>query len=386
MKFSEISIESLRGVGNVELTLDPAQRVFTLFGANGVGKTKCLEALFQYCLFFNKTFLDVTASEALKVDSIVMEKVDDHQGRLFPRHEVMKKGYVNISSLTSGGLINPINPFLHDLPVVFLGASQRATIEKKPSSIGAIGNFPARKKASMQTIMEALNNHQLASLGMTGGVRAWIIARAQSVNPYQKSEDNRQVEIDALLKLLHEVDDRIDQKFLQIDGSNQVFVKIEGETRELGQLSSGFTSVLKLMQAIISGYAGFTNEVNLTHVRGIVLIDEIESHLHLEWQSKIVLLLKKMLPNTTFFIATHSPLVLTQLDEGEAYQLKRDMTDGVVHSHRITAPNKQALIDILREGFGVDMNVLKRERMSADSQAAAKKRLLDLLKSSGADL
>ncbi|MES2944635.1 MAG: AAA family ATPase, partial [Pseudomonadota bacterium] len=207
----------------------------------------------------------------------------------------------------------------------------------------------------------------------------WFVTLAQSANPYQKQEDNRKVEIDTLLQLLHQVDGRFDPTFLQIAGDNRVSLKVHDQITELRHLSSGFASLLKMLQAIISGYANFTNEVQLAHVKGIVLIDEIESHLHVEWQSKIVLLLKKLFPNTTFFIATHAPLVLTQLEEGEAYQLRRDENDGVVRSHLITAPNKQALVDVLREGFGVDVNALKRERMSPESQALAKKRLLELI-------
>ena len=75
---------------------------------------------------------------------------------------------------------------------------------------------------------------------------------------------------------------------------------------------------------------------------------------------------------------------MTQLEEGEAYLLRRDTDDGVVRSHLITAPNKQALIDVLREGFGVDVNALKRERMSPQSQEAAKQQLLALINDHGA--
>ncbi|TAG34993.1 MAG: ATP-binding protein [Polaromonas sp.] len=214
---------------------------------------------------------------------------------------------------------------------------------------------------------------------MHTGLEQWLVALAQSVNPYQKQSDNRQAEIETLLRLLNQIDDRFDPEFLQIAGDSRVSLKVHGQVTELRHLSSGFASLLKMLQAIISGYANFTNEVQLAHVKGVVLIDEIESHLHVEWQSKIVLLLKKIFPNTTFFIATHAPLVLTQLEEGEAYQLHRDKKDGVIRSQLITAPNKQALIDVLREGFGVDVNALKRERMSPESQEAVKKRLLDLI-------
>ncbi|MDQ7015654.1 MAG: AAA family ATPase [Gammaproteobacteria bacterium] len=113
-------------------------------------------------------------------------------------------------------------------------------------------------------------------------------------------------------------------------------------------------------------------------MKGIVLIDEIESHLHLGWQVNIIPLLKKLFPNTTFYITTHSPIVISQLEEGEAYQLKRD-ADGVVRSQLISAPNKAAMVDVLKDAFGIDLNRIKLDHASPEKQQQAKQDLLDLL-------
>ena len=48
---------------------------------------------------------------------------------------------------------------------------------------------------------------------------------------------------------------------------------------------------------------------------GIVLIDEIELHMHPSWQRKILNVLKKTFPNIQFIITTHSPVVLSEADE-----------------------------------------------------------------------
>ncbi len=48
---------------------------------------------------------------------------------------------------------------------------------------------------------------------------------------------------------------------------------------------------------------------------GVVLIDEIELHMHPSWQRKILPVLKKCFPNIQFIITTHSPQVLGELDE-----------------------------------------------------------------------
>jgi len=166
---------------------------------------------------------------------------------------------------------------------------------------------------------------------------------------------------------------------MEISGDDRVSLKIENQKRELSQLSSGFASILKLIQAIVSGYGYFTNETNLQHVKGIVFIDEIESHLHLTWQANIIPLLKTLFPNTLFYITTHSSIVLSQLKEGEAYTLYRD-DSGTVKSRKIEAPNKAALVDIMKDVFKVDLNQMKLENSNADEQQEAKSTLLQLLK------
>ncbi|ECV8341821.1 AAA family ATPase, partial [Salmonella enterica subsp. enterica serovar Enteritidis] len=144
------------------------------------------------------------------------------------------------------------------------------------------------------------------------------------------------------------------------------------------ELSSGFISVVKIIQSIISAYSAFTNATDLLNVKGVVLIDEIESHLHIEWQTKIVPTLKNLFPNTTFYIATHSPLVLSQLAEGEAYLLKRD-ADGVVRSQEINSPNTRLLANVMRDTFDVDLNQLKRDNIANIDQTKVKQKLLALM-------
>lgn len=65
---------------------------------------------------------------------------------------------------------------------------------------------------------------------------------------------------------------------------------------------------------------------------GIVLIDEIETHLHLSLQKAILPMLTKVFPNIQFIVTTHSPFVLNSLSDSVAYDLEKqlrleDLTD-----------------------------------------------------------
>ena len=54
---------------------------------------------------------------------------------------------------------------------------------------------------------------------------------------------------------------------------------------------------------------------------GIVLIDEIDSHLHPEWQRQIGFCLKERFPNIQFIVTTHSAMICQAADENMIYHL-----------------------------------------------------------------
>lgn len=60
-------------------------------------------------------------------------------------------------------------------------------------------------------------------------------------------------------------------------------------------------------------------------MEGIVLIDEIETHLHLELQKNILPILTKLFPNLQFIITSHSPFVLSSLDHAVIYDLEKNI-------------------------------------------------------------
>jgi predicted ATPase len=369
---TDVKIKNLRGVGCVELHLDPKQRVFTLFGANGVGKTKCLEALYQFLLCTNKDFAQ---KRSFKYKWSLMTDMSTNRGTFGIPNRYINNSNDDFSFKDAFEGNNVI--YWHSFPVVFLGANRRADMVGDRHVQKIMGVVADRRKYYFDETHQTFMSGSLNSLGMMGDTRAWFVTRARSGNRHQKDADNREIEIDTVVSMLHDIDSRIssDPKDLKIGGDDRVFLTIEGQERELGELSSGFASLVRMIQAIVAGYAAFTNEVQLQNVRGIVLIDEIDGHLHASWQASIIPRLKKLLPNTTFYIATHSPLVLVQLLQGEAYSLRRH-DDGVVRSEIIDYPNRRLFVDVLDDALGVDLNKFKLASMEDDDQSELKQRLL----------
>jgi predicted ATP-binding protein involved in virulence len=93
--------------------------------------------------------------------------------------------------------------------------------------------------------------------------------------------------------------------------------------------------------------------------------------------------LRNTFPNVQFILTTHSSLVLSQLQTGEAYRIACD-DKGVGSLEIIENPNKTALIDMLKDVFDVDLNAMKRAQMSGMEQKQAKADLLALIREASA--
>ncbi|MCL6746436.1 ATP-binding protein [Kosakonia sp. R1.Fl] len=94
----------------------------------------------------------------------------------------------------------------------------------------------------------------------------------------------------------------------------RIYLKQNGKAPfRLDQLSSGFSSVLSI-------YADLLVKVELEklsrhEISGIVLIDEIDAHLHVTLQKKVFSFFNSSFPNIQFIITTHSPFVVQSVSD-----------------------------------------------------------------------
>ena len=97
------------------------------------------------------------------------------------------------------------------------------------------------------------------------------------------------------------------------------------KTLELDQLSGGQRAVLALAADLAWRMAqGNPHLDDPLGSEAIVLIDEIELHLHPSWQQRILTDLRRTFPNTQFIVSTHSPQVLTTVEPEHVVELARE--------------------------------------------------------------
>ena len=94
----------------------------------------------------------------------------------------------------------------------------------------------------------------------------------------------------------------------------------DGTQLDFNHLSEGYAAIINIVSEIIMRMEAIENG-NFT-LPGIVLIDEIETHLHVKLQKKIMRLLTTFFPNIQFIVTTHSPFVLTSLDDAVVFDME----------------------------------------------------------------
>ena len=95
---------------------------------------------------------------------------------------------------------------------------------------------------------------------------------------------------------------------------NDVLFKEKGYSLTLDNLSEGYTSIIIFICDLLSRLSATTAD-DVFKAKGVVLVDEIDQHLHPKWQRKIVRKLRSLFPNIQFFFSTHSPMIIQGASE-----------------------------------------------------------------------
>ncbi len=113
-------------------------------------------------------------------------------------------------------------------------------------------------------------------------------------------------------------------------GTPTMIVEKDGEELDVNQLSQGEKSLLALVGDIARRLALLNPGLdNPLEGEGVVMIDEVDLHLHPKWQHDLIDKLVKTFPNVQFILTTHSPHVISDrpdiliyaLDDGELTQV-----------------------------------------------------------------
>ncbi|MGH1330214.1 MAG: AAA family ATPase [Paracoccaceae bacterium] len=110
----------------------------------------------------------------------------------------------------------------------------------------------------------------------------------------------------------------------------RIIIETGGGNTPLSQMSVGYKSVVAMACDIIREMMYHYD--NIEYASAVVLIDEIETHLHPRWKMRIMNLLRRAFPRIQFIVTTHDPLCLKGMYDGEVFVLQRADEDASVQT------------------------------------------------------
>jgi len=353
-----------------EISIDFESGVNILIGENGVGKTTILEGISRNLSWISNNILRESNSASVlndfDINNFAKDKgVGEGLGycefackfnygkkshiagsltRSIKGSNVNKKSnlkeYKNISSIWRNfNSINEIN-----LPVFALYSVDRMKVKNNTSTdkddfrrfdvynniLNNSTDFNIFVKWLIQIIKIKNNNRYNKLLNQINELKSFIQGDNEAIiellNEKEKeynflknnSENNHQIDnveiIENIFKIIYS-----DFKCIKLEmdsGKDELILQFNNNFININQLSDGERLYLGLLSDIAMRLILLNPKLrNPLEGHGIILIDEIELHLHPRWQQQVVLNLQKIFPNIQFILTTHSPHVLSTVDK-----------------------------------------------------------------------
>jgi len=284
LRITRIVLENIRCFENIDLDLADQNGPVTLsviLGDNGVGKSTLLRSI---ALGLSSPKV---APALMETSGLSWLRRDTTQGRI--RLEFSDGDYsellINFEHYGERIIEHTCAESSQQILVCGYGASRRGFGDK------SVTNYSLREAVSSLFSYEArLQSPEL------------ILRRLLSPDGTMSGQSGQEILkwIDNVL-LLPEGSTRLGQSGLEISGP-------WGDFTPVGALVDGYKATLSWILDFL-GWVMFHNHTRLqSGVSGIVLIDEIEQHLHPHWQRRIYSLLNNQFPGVQFLTTTHSPL------------------------------------------------------------------------------
>lgn len=331
---TEIKIEELRHLSNLTIELKKDKRTnLLLTGKNGSGKTTVLQAVKKYLNAIADNQFSALNSSMLSNLMHSKERMQE-AGSEDERYQAQKN---------YGIWLNEIKRYKDGIDVTFNDEDGLDGLYQNGKFI--LAYYSADRKTEIRKISgveEVILDTSYNLDANPGTTLLKYLVHLKTQQAYARNEgDMETVEVleqwfDRFTEALKTLLDDPELK-LEYDYKNYNFQIIEEGRKPFGfdQLSDGYSAAIQIVaDLILRMEQKWLKKGNLStyDTEGIVLIDELETHLHIALQKKILPFLTTFFPKIQFIVTTHSPYILNSIEECVIYDLEKqirmeDMSD-----------------------------------------------------------
>lgn len=304
MKIKKIDIKDVGGIRDLHIKFNDNMNI--LCGPNSIGKTTVIESV---------------ASMFMYGTPAVKRHVGCEKGEISANVEIngeIKNVGISLSKFTPEENDNIISFSDQSLKLLSIKVDRNFQYSK----LAAIPSDPQRN------VTEAWNE---ARTGIKyDEVKGWLVNRfLYSAQPNSLSA--QQLSNYELARKCFGIIDSTYSFSRVLASTNDIMVNTPQGEIYYEYLSSGFKSLLSILFKIIKEIEFRFKEHNMraSDFDGIILIDEVEEHLHPEWQEQILRVLRITFPNAQFIVTTHSPHVIQTAEPNEILALCLDENNNV---------------------------------------------------------
>lgn len=374
-----------------EINIDLNGKNLILVGANGVGKTSILNAIYESInieLGKNKSKIDSIKST---LDSYVdeMNKYPEGSNEYISKLDSIKYFEKELSKFNSPltVLIPNINDFIKNFntkKAIKSNFSAYRTSRIQATSSSTSLDEEKKNSLELEYVGSTLEQH-LLNIRVTKSLLMTEAKDYIKANKFSKWFDN----FERQLKYLFE-DNEIK---LEFDVSSMKFYIIQKNKKFTFQnLSSGYQAIFDIYADLLMRTELF--DITPDELTGVVLIDEIDAHLHISLQKIILPFFINSFPNVQFIVSTHSPFVISSSSNTVIYDLTTQelitnnityysndaIVKGLFHVNTTHSIELQNIIDELKEVIDSDINESNKLREYIKKLEPFKERLTNSAK------
>ena len=350
MNIKKLTLYNYRGAPDLELNLHPRLNIF--YGVNGSGKSTILDAsaiMLSWAVNRIRTAKatarpilvdDISNGQSVSIIKLACICTDENQTINWK----LVKPRPGHSSGNERSFFSELNKFTEKL-------RDRIAVSNEKINIPIFAYYPINR-AVLDIPLEIKEKHRFNLLtaydnALTSGADfqtffEWFREREDLENENRKYIDQANKpdgfqfpdpQLEAVRNSLEQFMPEFKNLTVRRETTLRMEVEKNGKILSVNQLSDG-EKCLMAMVGDLARRMAIANPVrkNPLDGEGIILIDEIDLHLHPKWQRMIVTKLLDLFPNCQFIVSTHSPHILTHFKSESIYMLQQ-LDSGIIAEH-----------------------------------------------------